>query len=76
MPTDLDWILGLSLMVGLAFFMTSITYKDTDTFFIWLTVFSGFVVWSGLIDLWVLIVCLVLLGFLIGSKIRKGGKSI
>ena len=58
-------------MFGLALVMTYLTYKDTETFFIWLTIFSGFVVWAGLVDLWILIICLIVLTVIITSNISK-----
>lgn len=69
-----DWILGMAIMFGLALVLTVMTYKDLETFFIFLTIFAGFVVWGGLLDLWVLVLCLVILALLIVNIIyRKRG---
>ena len=61
-------------MFGLSLIMTYLTFKDSETFFIWLTVFAGFVVWSGLLDLWILIITLIGLCLIIAFNINKRGK--
>ncbi len=61
-------------MFALALLMTITSKKTTESFFIWLTIFSGFVVWSGLIDLWILILLIIMLVILIFSNIRKRGR--
>jgi len=58
---DTNWILGLALMIGLALLFTYITYKDIITFFVWLNIFGGFVVWSELLPLWIVVLDLVVL---------------
>ena len=69
-----DWILGMAIMFGLALILTVMTYRDLETFFIFLTIFCGFVVWGGLLDLWVLVLCLVILALIIVNIIyRKRG---
>ena len=70
----IDFMLGLSIMFGLSLFMTYLTSKDTESFFIFLTIFAGFVVWGGLIDLWVLVLCLIVLTLIMifKSKSNKG----
>ena len=46
--SGIDWMLGLGIMFGLAFVMTFLTEsKELDSFFIWLMLFCGFVVWGG-----------------------------
>lgn len=75
MPTSIDWILGLSLMFSLAMLMTVSSQKTPESFITWLTIFCGFTVWSGLIDLWVLILMLIILTVMIFSNIRKRGLS-
>lgn len=67
----IDFMLGLSIMFGLTLFMTYLTSKDTETFFIFLTIFAGFVVWGKLVDLWVLILCLIILTVIIISKTKN-----
>ena len=68
---DINWILGLSIMFGLALVMTFMTFKSTKSFFTWLTIFSGFVVWSGIIELWVLVLCIIVLMIIFISNLRK-----
>lgn len=73
MPTmEINLMLGLVIMFSLSFLMTYLTYKDVETFFIFLTIFSGFVVWSGLIDLWILILTLIILVLIMANNISKG----
>lgn len=57
----MEWILGIGIMFGLAFFLTTITSKNMISFIAWLTVFCGIVVWAGLLDLWTLVLCIVFL---------------
>ena len=57
----MEWILGIGLMFGLAFVLTSMTRKDMTGFLAWLTIFNGFVVWAGLLDLWTFVLCMVFL---------------
>ncbi len=71
----IDFMLGLSIMFGLSLFMTYLTSKDTESFFIFLTIFAGFVVWGGLIDLWVLVLCLIVLTLIMISK-SKSNKGV
>lgn len=68
---SISFMLGLAIMFALALFMSFLTSKDTESFFIFLTIFAGFVVWGGLIDLWVLILCLIILTLIIISKFKK-----
>ena len=67
----INFMLGLSIMFGLSLFMTYLTSKDTETFFIFLTIFAGFVVWGGLIELWVLVLCLIILTLVMISKSKS-----
>lgn len=69
---DINWIFGVGIMFMLALGMTYITYKDVETFFIFLTIFSGFVVWAGLLPLWVLVMCLIVLTLIMINNIKKG----
>ncbi len=61
-------------MFALALLMTIASKKTTESFFIWLTIFAGFVVWSGLIDLWILILLIIMLVILIFSSLWKRGR--
>ena len=66
-----EWILGIALMFGFALIFTYITYKDLNSFIIWLTIFCGFVVWGGLLPLWVLILCIIVLIIVIYLQINN-----
>lgn len=70
---ETDWIIGLAIMFGLAMLFTQATYKDGQTFLIFLTIFCGFVVWSGLLDTWVLVLMIIVLTLVI-INITKQGK--
>lgn len=70
---DIGWIMGLAIMFGLALMMTYFTYQDTETFFIFLTIFCGFVVWGGLLDLWVLVLNLIILSVMMIVNMTKRG---
>lgn len=69
------WSIGLAVMFMLTLLMTYATYKDLETFFIWLNIFAGFVVWAGLVDLWVLVITLIALVLIIIIKIRNGANT-
>jgi len=58
-------------MFLLALFLTYLTFKDMETFFIFLTIFSGFVVWSGLVELWLLIINMIMLAIIIINKVMR-----
>lgn len=62
-------LFGLGIMFALAFTMTVISFKDIESFFIWLLIFSGFVVWSGLLPLWILVANVMIVGFILIKKI-------
>jgi hypothetical protein len=68
-----EWMLGLGIMFGFSFLMTVLTFDSFSSFFIWLTIFSAVVVWAGLLELWVLILCLIILGVVIYLEINDKG---
>ena len=68
-----EWMLGLGIMFGLAFVMTALTFKNMSCFFIWLLIFSGVVIWAGLLPLWVLILCILLLGVVLYLEVNDKG---
>lgn len=61
-------------MVFLSIMFTMLTYKDVETFFIYLCVFGGFVVWSGLLPLWVIVLNLIIIVLILGNNLF-GGKT-
>lgn len=70
-PSDIDWMIGLSLMFGLALLLTSLSNKNVETFFIWLNISAGFIVWSGLLELWILVLTTIVLVFIIANSTYK-----
>lgn len=63
-------LLGIGIMFGFALLFTYLTYRTMGAFLVWLTIFNAFVVWSGLLPLWTLILCIIFLTIVIfmGSK--------
>lgn len=70
-PIEAEWIIILSLVFSLSLFMTFMTDKQTDTFFVFLTIFIGFAVFADLLDLWILIVCLIIITLLIIMNMKN-----
>ncbi|TET57866.1 MAG: hypothetical protein E3J52_09620 [Promethearchaeota archaeon] len=68
-------MIGLGLMFGLAFIMNLITFNKTNSFFVWLVIFNAIMVWGGLLELWTLILCIIILCVIIffEMKTNKGG---
>ena len=66
-----EWMLGIGIMFGLAFVMTVLTFSNIICFFIWLTIFNAFVVWAGLLPLWTLILCIIILTTVIFFEMNK-----
>ena len=58
-------------MFGLAFLLTALSNRNVESFFIWLNISAGFIVWSGLLDLWILIMTTIVLVFIIANNIYK-----
>ena len=67
----LEWMIGISLMFGLAFIFMYLTKKTVSSFFVWLVIFNGFMVWGGLLDLWTLILTLIILVVIIYIEIKS-----
>lgn len=70
-----EWVLGLGIIFGLSFALTIITTKELSVFFGFLTIFDCFVVWAGLLPLWTLVICLIVLITTLYLDIKKGGAS-
>ena len=56
----MEWILGAGIMFGLAFALTVMTKKTSMAFVVWLLVFNSFVVLAGLLPVWTLILCIIM----------------
>lgn len=69
-----QWMIGIGIMFGLALVMNVLTFNKATSFFVWLTIFSAFVVWGGLLPLWTLVMCLIVLTVVIYMELQnKGG---
>ena len=55
----MEWILGLGIVFGLAFVFTMLTQQDAMGFLIFVTIFVCFAVWSGLLEVWTLVISLI-----------------
>lgn len=73
MVVETDWLIGVGLMFGLAFVFNYLTFEDLIGFFAWLTIFSGFVVWGGLLPLWVLYLNIIILVLIMYFSMRERG---
>jgi len=67
----IDWILGISIMFGLALVMNFYISGSIKEFFIFLTFFNAFVVWSGLLPFWTLILNIIILCFIVYTEISS-----
>ncbi len=68
-------VFGIAIMFGLAFIMTIISFQDLESFFLWMTIFCGFVVWTGFLPLWTLVACFILDGLIFIQKINNRGTT-
>ena len=57
---DMNWIIGLGIMIGIAFFLNFFTTNSFKGFLIFLTFSCGFMVYAGIINTWVLILCIII----------------
>lgn len=69
-----EWIIGIGIAFGLAFIFSYLTYKDLPTFFVFLTIFDGFMVWCDFLPMWTLIICLIVLVIIAYIEIK--GKEV
>lgn len=72
----LNTMMGIGIMFGLALLFSYLTFRDVETFFIWLTIFCGFVVWGGLLPLWVLVLDLIILVLIIANNVKQGSVEV
>jgi len=68
-----EWIIGLGLAFGLALIFTVLTSQDFNIFLVWTTIFMSFVVWAGLLPLWTLIACIIVLVIVMYLEIKNKG---
>jgi len=67
---ETDWIIGIAFSFGLALVFTSITEKSLANFFVFLTIFSSFMVWNGFLPLWLIILELITLTIITYLKLN------
>lgn len=63
-----EWIIGAGVAFGFAFAFTYLMEQDLPVFIAFLTMFIGFVVWAGLLPMWTLIMCIIVLVAMIYMK--------
>ena len=73
--TSIDWVIGIGISFGIAFILTSLSFKNVKAFLLYFTMFVGFFVYAGHLDLWMLIACIILDVVVIYTSMRskKGG---
>lgn len=72
---ELEAIISIGIAFGLAFFFTVYTFKSLNSFLIWLMVFISFIVWVGLLPLWVLIFNMLIIVVIMILKYNNRGTS-
>lgn len=74
----MEWILGLGLVFGLAFVFTILTVQEVPVFISFITIFMAFAVWTALLPLWTLIICIIILTTVIYLEMakKKSGGSL
>ena len=70
--TGMEWILGIGIMFGLAFVLTVMSKKSSVAFAVWLLFFNIFVVLGGLLPIWTLYLCLILMVITVFLDFRGG----
>lgn len=73
--SDIDWVIGLGLMFGLALLFTLLLKGDMYTFFSWAYIINGLVVWGGLLEAWTLILNTILIVTLLFFNLKSRGTS-
>lgn len=58
-------------MFGIALLLTSLSNRNVESFFIWLNISAGFIVWSGLLELWILVMTTIVLVSIIANNMYK-----
>ena len=71
MDITYKWILGISLMFGLALVLNHYTFENTKGFFVFLTLFNAFIVYSDLLPYWTLILNIIILTFVMYFEVNS-----
>lgn len=70
--SDINWVMGLGIMFGIALLYTIILKGDMFTFFGFTYIINGLVVWGGLLEAWTLILNTIFIVILLFLKAREG----
>jgi len=62
------YIFLLAFIVGLSYFMNFLTFDNLESFLLWLLIITSFFIWTGILDLWILILLIIVNVFAIGLK--------
>lgn len=68
-----EWVIGVGLMFVLAFLMNYLTFNDLTAFFLYLTIFDGFMVWGNMLPLWTLVVCILMTVLILYFQFKSQG---
>jgi len=73
MVVEYDWILGLGIMFAFAFIFNALSFDNPISFFAYLTIFNGFVVYADLLPFWTLILNIIFLSLVIyySTQVRR-----
>jgi len=66
-----EWVIGIALVFVLALIFTIIIDVELYGFFAFLTFFDVLVVWSGLLPLWSLVACVIMLTVSVYLKVQE-----
>lgn len=66
-----EWVIGIAIVFVLALIFTVIVDAELYGFFAFLTFFDVLVVWGGLLPLWSVIACLVILTVSVYMKVQE-----
>lgn len=70
-PAAYLWVFGLSIAVSIALVMTILMDGNEVHFLSMMTLFSGFMVWGGVLEGWIFIAILVVFVLRITWEIKK-----
>jgi len=73
--TEYDWMLAVGVIFGFSLLLTVMTYRNLASFIIFAMIISGFMVFTGLIDLWVLVLFIIIFTLMFIVHIKKDGGS-
>ncbi|MGV9141365.1 MAG: hypothetical protein ACOC1X_00340 [Promethearchaeota archaeon] len=77
--SEYDWMIGLSVAVGLALLFTLFTKPDMRVFFIWFGIWTAVMVYADILPNWVLyvlMIAMVMVFYLEFTKIKNAGVEV